>query len=184
MGIFEMGWEKPSPIQVSWNLKSLNGSPYKWWTLHTYIRLLASPLIRVNHQWSGCLFCFWVLVTFLSHKEALIVMTWAQKNWVIIKNPALTVWMPNWKVLAKQQPSYCSFVWKEADLDRLIKTSEFFVLAGGEHSYRLVWKRHSGSCKEWNRQEWSLSHPNVGEDRLEKGPHTGWGTSCMKDYVM
>lgn len=31
------------------------------------------------------LFCFWVLVTFLSHKEALIVMTWAQKNWFIIE---------------------------------------------------------------------------------------------------
>lgn len=53
------------------------------------------------------------------------------------------------------------------------KPREFYVAAGGEHSNRLVWKRYLGSGKEWNRQEWSLSHPDAGEDRPEKGPHTG-----------
>lgn len=53
-----------------------------------------------------------------------------------------------------------------------------YVLLGGEHSHRLVWTWYSGSSKERNREERSISHPNVGENRLEKGLHTRWDTAC------
>lgn len=56
-------------------------------------------------------------------------------------------------------------------------TDNFYFLAGGEHSHRPVWTGHSGSGQEWNREEWSLSHPTAGENRPEKGPHTGWDTA-------
>lgn len=110
-------------------------------------------------------------------------MTWAQKNWFIIEIQHLLSERPIEKCWRSSNQATAPLCEKRRTwVDSLRPV--ICVLAGGEHSYRLVWKRHSGSCKEWNRQERSLSHPNVGEDRLEKGPHTGWGASCMTDYVM